>query len=101
MTYVAGALAAHLIASRLTTSGRQPGTSMTDDLPSEQALKAADFAAGVSRYTSRLVQHDTVVLLVDLVESVRLMQENEADAVLRWASFVHRVSSDVLPRHDG
>jgi class 3 adenylate cyclase len=35
-----------------------------------------------------LVQQETVVLLVDLVESVRLMREHEADTIRRWADFV-------------
>jgi adenylate cyclase len=48
-----------------------------------------------------LVRQETVVLLIDLVESVRLMREQEAVTVRRWADFVHAVTSDVLPRHRG
>ena len=48
-----------------------------------------------------LVQHDTVVLLVDLVESVRLMREHEAYAIRRWADFVRIVTAEILPRHRG
>jgi class 3 adenylate cyclase/tetratricopeptide (TPR) repeat protein len=48
-----------------------------------------------------LVRQETVVLLVDLVESVRLMQEHEAAAVRRWADFVHTVNAEILPRHRG
>jgi class 3 adenylate cyclase/TolB-like protein len=48
-----------------------------------------------------LVRQETVVLLVDLVESVRLMQEHEAVAVRRWADFVHTVNAEILPRHRG
>src|SRR5712671_336375 len=48
-----------------------------------------------------LVRQETVVLLVDLVESVRLMQEHEASAVRRWADFVHTVTAEILPRHRG
>jgi hypothetical protein len=36
----------------------------------------------------RLVRQETVVLLVDLVESVRLMQQYEDYTVRRWAEFV-------------
>ena len=48
-----------------------------------------------------LVQQETVVLLVDLVESVRLMREQEAFAVRRWADFVRIVTAEILPRHRG
>jgi class 3 adenylate cyclase/TolB-like protein len=50
---------------------------------------------------SRLVLQETVVLLVDLVESVRLMRQHEASAVRRWADFVHVVTTDILPPHRG
>ena len=49
----------------------------------------------------RLVRQKTVVLLVDLVESVRLMQEHEAYTVRRWAEFVHIVDTEILPRSCG
>ena len=48
-----------------------------------------------------LVRQETVVLLVDLVESVRLMQEHEASAVRRWAEFVHVVITKILSRYRG
>ena len=48
-----------------------------------------------------LVRQETVVLLVDLVESVRLMQEHEASTVRRWADFVRVVITEILPRHRG
>ncbi|MBH5392133.1 MULTISPECIES: tetratricopeptide repeat protein [Bradyrhizobium] len=48
-----------------------------------------------------LVQQDTVVLLVDLVESVRLMREHEASAVRRWTDFVQLATSQILPRYRG
>jgi class 3 adenylate cyclase len=49
----------------------------------------------------RLVRQETVVLLVDLVEAVRLMQEHEAYTVRRWAEFVHIVDAEILPRCGG
>ena len=49
----------------------------------------------------RLVRQETVVLLVDLVESVRLMREHEASTVRRWAEFVNVVRAEILPRYDG
>jgi class 3 adenylate cyclase/TolB-like protein len=48
-----------------------------------------------------LVRQETVVLLIDLVESVRLMQEHEAFTVSRWADFVRIVTGEILPRHRG
>jgi adenylate cyclase len=48
-----------------------------------------------------LVLQQTVVLLVDLVESVRLMQEREASTVRRWADFVRVATSEILPSHQG
>ena len=50
---------------------------------------------------SGLVQLDTVVLLIDLVESVRLMREHEAFAVRRWADFVGVATAEILPRRRG
>ena len=48
-----------------------------------------------------LVRQETVVLLVDLVESVRLMREHEAFTVRRWTDFVQIVTTEILPRHRG
>jgi class 3 adenylate cyclase/TolB-like protein len=41
------------------------------------------------------------VLVVDVVESVRLMQAFEADVIARWRRFIAEVRTDVLPRHGG
>ena len=47
-------------------------------------------------------QHTTsTLLIVDVVESVRLMEANEEDAVRRWQNLVGLVVHDVLPQHDG
>jgi adenylate cyclase len=48
-----------------------------------------------------LVRQATVVLLVDLVESVRLMREHEAFTVRRWADFVGIATTEILPRYRG
>lgn len=55
----------------------------------------------VSGHDFALPRRDMVVLTVDLVESVRLIREHEADTVRRWTQFVHRVVDVVLPRHHG
>ena len=41
------------------------------------------------------------VLVVDLVESVRLIDQDEEGAVARWRGVVDRVKNDVLPAHGG
>ncbi len=48
-----------------------------------------------------LVRQEAVVLLVDLVESVRLMRQHETDSVRRWADFVQIVATQILPRYRG
>ena len=41
------------------------------------------------------------IVVVDVVESVRLMQEDEAGFIDRWRRFVHEVRTEVLPKHGG
>jgi adenylate cyclase len=41
------------------------------------------------------------IVVVDVVESVRLMQEDEAGFIERWRRFVHVVRTEVLPKHGG
>ncbi len=48
-----------------------------------------------------LRRSNKVVLVVDLVESVRLMEEDELATVKRWRAFLTRVSAEVLPRQEG
>lgn len=49
----------------------------------------------VSRRTAR------TVVVVDVVESVRLMEQGEEDFVHRWRAFVAVVMSSLLPQHGG
>jgi adenylate cyclase len=82
-------------------SGTMSRIEMSDDVD-----KAEDQAALTKRSNVRgadvgLVRQETVVLLVDVVESVRLMREHEASTVRRWADFVRIVSTKILPRHRG
>ncbi|WP_286852217.1 adenylate/guanylate cyclase domain-containing protein [Hydrogenophaga sp. 70-12] len=46
------------------------------------------------------MQHKTV-LVIDLVESVRLMAHNEEQVVRLWRGFVHHATTEVLPPHGG
>jgi adenylate cyclase len=48
-----------------------------------------------------LSRHHTVILVMDLVESVRLMEAREADLVMSWRAFVHHARAQVLPRLGG
>ena len=48
--------------------------------------------------TTRVVR---TVLVVDVVESVRLMQEDEAGTVQRWRAFVDHVVHQLLPGQEG
>lgn len=41
------------------------------------------------------------LLFVDIVESVRLMEENETGTVQRWRKLVGRVDREILPRYEG
>jgi adenylate cyclase len=41
------------------------------------------------------------IVVVDVVESVRLMQQHEDDVIDRWRRFVHEVRTEVLPAHGG
>jgi len=42
-----------------------------------------------------------VIVVVDVVESVRLMQADEADVIDRWRRFVNDVRTQLLPKHGG
>ena len=41
------------------------------------------------------------LVVVDVVESVRLMQAHESEVIDRWRRFVHEVQTQVLPQHGG
>jgi len=70
-------------------------------MTNDEVEKPGEQATGPERSDVRsasvgLVQQETVVLLVDLVESVRLMREHEADAVRRWTDFVRVATAEIL-----
>jgi class 3 adenylate cyclase len=41
------------------------------------------------------------IVVADIVESVRLMQQHEVDVIERWRRFVNEVCTQVLPNHGG
>ncbi len=47
------------------------------------------------------LMQNKVVLVMDLVESVRLMASNEASVVLQWHGFLQHARDQVLPKHGG
>lgn len=48
-----------------------------------------------------LPRTQAVVLVIDLVESVRLMQLNEIGVITRWRGLVHHASATIIPSHKG
>lgn len=75
---------------------------MNGDAVDKNTEQAAPTGRSVARDAGAgLVLQQTVVLLVDLVESVRLMRKSEVSTVRRWADFVRIVTSEILPRHRG
>ena len=48
-----------------------------------------------------LTRTQAVVLVIDLVESVRLMQLNETGVIARWRGLVRQASKTIIPSHRG
>ncbi len=48
-----------------------------------------------------LARHARVILVLDVVESVRIMEADEAGFIGRWRRFVRQVREDVLQAHGG
>lgn len=57
--------------------------------------------AGAGGTASALPQRQKVVLVMDLVESVRLMAADEVAVIGHWRGFVTFAKETVLPRHHG
>jgi class 3 adenylate cyclase/TolB-like protein len=57
--------------------------------------------AGEAIPTLLLPQREEVVLVMDLVESVRLMAADEESVIASWRGFVGFAKDTVLPRHGG
>src|SRR5882724_1372387 len=71
---------------------------------SKVCMMAGRSASTPDPHTSRPLppqRERRAVLVVDLVESVRLMQAHEFDVIERWRRFVEEVRSDILPVHKG
>jgi class 3 adenylate cyclase/TolB-like protein/Tfp pilus assembly protein PilF len=48
-----------------------------------------------------LVWANRAVVFVDIVESVRLIEQDEASVISRWRAIVERIRTEVMPRFDG
>jgi adenylate cyclase len=90
--------ACRLVASKI---GVNAGGINGDAVDEEQQQDARAERSRFRNLGVHLVRQETIVLLVDLVESVRLMHEHEARTVRRWTDFITLVNDDILPRHDG
>ena len=55
-------------------------------------------AAGLAHAVERAIR---TVLVVDIVESVRLIEQDEEDAIARWLSLVNHVEADLLAAGEG
>jgi adenylate cyclase len=98
--FSSGLLARAPVPSKMPSSGSR--SRIKDDAVDKQEGQAAPTArSDVRDAGAGLVQQETVVLLVDLVESVRLMREHEAFTVRRWAEFVRIVTAEILPPYRG
>ena len=69
--------------------------------PKATVVTIASDPASASTDWPELRQQRRAIVVVDVVESVRLMQANEADVVDRWRRFVNEVRTQVLPKHGG
>lgn len=70
------------------------------DLPPQRNMLAEN-SGGLAAPVSLPLQQNKVVLVIDLVESVRLMASNEAQVVAKWHDFLRHADGTVLPRHRG
>jgi adenylate cyclase len=57
--------------------------------------------AGEPLMDGYLVWANRAVVFVDIVESVRLIEQDEARVISRWRAIVERIRTEVLPRFDG
>lgn len=51
--------------------------------------------------TGELLRHRSAMVVIDVVESVKLMQLDEAGVIQQWRRFVQHVKTDVLPCGQG
>ncbi|QCB45784.1 adenylate/guanylate cyclase domain-containing protein [Hydrogenophaga sp. PAMC20947] len=70
----------------------------------DKAMMDREFDDSLLHATTSLLpplEHQKAVLVVDLVESVRLMSLNESAVVSQWHGFVQHAQTQLLPLHGG
>ena len=65
-------------------------------MPASDSQEPADILLQLA-----LPRSQKVVLVIDLVESVRLMSVDEAGTVARWHGFVQQAKDHTIPQHHG
>lgn len=60
-----------------------------------------DGLSGGPKFSLYVERAARAVLMVDLVESVRLMEADEKHTVSRWLDLVHLIESQTIPNHNG
>jgi adenylate cyclase len=55
----------------------------------------------IQQSSSALERAVRTVLVVDVVDSVRLMEDNEDDTIARWRALAGQIERDILPLHNG
>ena len=65
-------------------------------MPASDSQESADLLLQLA-----LPRSQKVVLVIDLVESVRLMSADEAGTVARWHGFVQQAKGHTIPQHHG
>ncbi|MGM9426592.1 adenylate/guanylate cyclase domain-containing protein [Hydrogenophaga sp. MI9] len=69
--------------------------------PSPSTIGSSDEVVQPTVVPPLPLQQNKVVLVMDLVESVRLMASNEGSVVRQWHSFLQHARHEVLPSHGG
>lgn len=70
-------------------------------MPAPHDPQTADHPASLEMTDPKPEWSIAVIVLVDVVESVRLMQQDEAGVIFRWRRFLTEVQQQVLPRRLG
>ncbi len=69
--------------------------------PSEATLASPAHAADHAGTVSHIGWANRAVLLADIVESVRLIEQDEVQTISRWLNLIEHVKADVLPQCKG
>ena len=70
-------------------------------MPDSGTMPSSDSQEPADLLQLALPRSQKVVLVIDLVESVRLMSADEAGTVARWHSFVQQARDHTIPQHHG